>query len=102
MAETQATIEQWRLQTFGPSPSVARMAARANEEMAELLRAIASDRTPEEIVQEAADVLIVLYGVAEMCGHDLHAAVDAKMAVNRSREWRLTDRGHGRHIGAET
>lgn len=170
--ETQASIEAWRRETFGPPSSAARMTARANEEMAELLREVTrEDPDNARILVECADVLIVLYGVAELldvaldddsvfrylrggvscregalsveagyangvlamlfenlvrpdalasarraiivqialsldrlavsAGGNLDDAVDAKMAINRARDWKLTDRGHGRHVGGE-
>jgi hypothetical protein len=40
MIETQATIDEWRVATFGTG-STLRAAIRANEEMAELLRCLA-------------------------------------------------------------
>ena len=88
-SETQATISTWANDTFGPSGSNARVAARANEEMAELLRALTADD---------ADVLIVLYRLATRLGVDLYAEVDRKMSINRAREWKLDATGHGYHV----
>ena len=102
MSETQRTIEEWRAKTFGKPPSLARMTARANEEMAELLRAVTTpDPRRHDIMMEVADVVIVLMGVAEITGGDLAEAVDAKMQINRRRRWNLTYRGRIRHDGAE-
>ena len=70
MRETQVSISQWATDTFGPASSNARVCARANEEMAELLRALTSDQ-PEKAVEEAADVVIVLYRLAERLGRAL-------------------------------
>lgn len=58
-------------------------------------------REPDKILAEAADVLIVLYGLAHMRGFDLHAEVDRKMAVNRSRRWKANGDGTGYHIRDE-
>lgn len=57
-------------------------------------------RTPEPVAipVEAADVLIVLYGVAHMRGFDLHAEVEKKMAVNRARKWQARGDGTGYHV----
>ena len=52
----------------------------------------------DKIPAEAADVLIVLYGVAGMRGFDLHAEVDRKMAINRARRWKANGDGTGYHI----
>lgn len=57
-----------------------------------------SQPEPDKIPVEAADVLIVLYGVARMRGFDLHAEVEKKMAVNRSRRWKANGDGTGYHI----
>lgn len=96
--ETQETIETWRQATFGTPVTTARMAARANEEMAELLRALTVDDSHPKAASEVADVVICLYGVASRLGVDLHAEVDRKMAVNRQRVWKVTDQGHGYHV----
>lgn len=53
---------------------------------------------PDKIPAEAADVLIVLYGIAGMRGFDLHAEVDRKMAINRARRWKANGDGTGYHI----
>ena len=99
MKETQQSICAWTEETFGPAPSQARIAARANEEMAELLRLVTSNAyDPHEAAEEAADVVIVLYRLAHVCGVDLHAAIDRKMAINRQRKWAVTDDGHGYHV----
>ena len=96
--ETQKSIVQWADETFGPATSVARVAARANEEMAELLRKVTIDDSAPEVVEEVADVVIVLCRVASMLGSDLAAEIDRKMAINRQREWRKDNTGHGYHV----
>lgn len=63
--ETQATIMAWKRETFGPS-SPMRTLARAAEEAAELFRAITSDAPPEKIVEEAADVALILADIGEL------------------------------------
>ncbi len=95
--ETHESMEAWRLATLGPYPSTAKMASRANREMVELLDAIADGLPAEKIAEEAADVAIVLYGVAGSVGLDLAAAIDRKMAVNRQRKWKVVD-GIGHHV----
>ena len=99
MTETQATIEAWRAETFGGRPTPVNMTVRANEEMAGLIRAVTNPVTGcKEIAAEAADVLIMLYGVAEMAGFSLHRAVNDKMAINRARRWRKGAPGRSQHI----
>jgi len=85
MNETQKTVSQWADETFGLASSNTRVAARANEEMAELLRALTTNDTDQKAVEEAADVVIVLYRLAERMGMDLHSEIDRKMSINRQR-----------------
>jgi len=98
VTETQQTICAWTEATFGSASSNARVAARANEEMAELLRALTADDNHPKAVEEAADVVIILYRLADRMGIDLHAEIDRKMAINRKREWAVTADGHGYHV----
>ena len=85
--ETQKTVSQWSEDTFGEVGSNIRVAARANEEMAELLRALSQNDNHPMAGEEVADVVIVLYRLATRMGIDLHAEIDRKMAVNRTRKW---------------
>ena len=85
VGETWASISEWQKATFGPV-TLDRLAGRANEEMQELL-ADPSD------VSEAADVCIALAGYP-----GLAEAIDAKMAVNRTRKWVLNGDGTGQHV----
>jgi hypothetical protein len=95
--ETLESISAWCDETFGPA-SPLRMAARANEEMAELIdKASRAETYSDEVLVEAADVLICL---ARFPG--LWEAVERKMAINRGRAWRLTGEGTGYHISQTT
>jgi NTP pyrophosphatase (non-canonical NTP hydrolase) len=98
MSETQQTIAAWADETFGAAGSNARVAARANEEMAELLRALTADDNHPKAAEEIADIVIVLYRLAFRMGVDLHAEIDRKMAVNRTRVWKPDNTGHGYHV----
>lgn len=69
--ETQSSISTWASETFGEPGTLIRVLARANEEMAELLREATADCRPEKLAEEAADVLIVLFRVAERKGFKL-------------------------------
>ena len=71
---------------------------RANREMAELLEHVTADDRHSEAAEEIADIVIVLYRVATRLGVDLHEKIDAKMARNRVRKWRLDGTGHGYHV----
>ena len=95
MRETQHTISKWATETFGESGTTIRVAIRANEEMAELLRALSVDDKHPKAAEEVADIFIVLYRVAERLGVDIHAEVQRKMAINRARRWNLDGSGHG-------
>jgi NTP pyrophosphatase (non-canonical NTP hydrolase) len=96
--ETQQTISAWADETFGEASSNVRVAVRANEEMAELLRALTVDENHPKAMEEIADVYIVLCRVAARLGGDILEEVDRKMAVNRTREWRKDGTGHGYHV----
>ncbi len=96
--EGQNTISKWAEDTFGPVSSNARVAARANEEMAELLRALTYGDNSDKAASEIADVFIVLYRLADRLGVDIHDEIDKKMAINRARKWTLDGTGHGRHV----
>ncbi len=101
MAETQESISQWCEATFGPTGSNARVAARANEEMAELLRALTVDDAQAKAPEEIADIVIILFRLATRLGVDLQQEIDRKMAVNRRRVWNLDGSGHGYHVRAK-
>lgn len=101
MIETQRTITEWANETFGEAVSNARVAARANEEMAELLRALTNDDKNPKAPEEIADIVIVLYRLASQMGADLGNLIDHKMQINRMRRWKMTDDGHGYHVRDE-
>ena len=58
--ETQESIAAWAGEAFGEPGSILRVAARVNEEMSELIRAITAGQPKPAVIDEAADVLIVL------------------------------------------
>lgn len=94
----QEGIADWAEQTFGPASSNARVAARANEEMAELLRALTSDDTHPKAAEEVADIIIVLCRLAQRMGFDIEDEIDRKMEINRKRHWNVDKDGHGYHV----
>lgn len=98
MRESQESITQWSKETFGMAVSNVRIAARANEEMAELLRALSVDDKHPKAAEEIADVIIVLCRVAQNLGSDICEEIDRKMAINRGRAWKKDGSGHGYHI----
>jgi hypothetical protein len=88
--ETWGSINQWCDDTFGLA-TIPQIIARAKEEFVELEEPDANHAI------EAADVVICLCripGFAE--------ALQAKMAINRKRKWRLTGEGTGYHIPQPT
>lgn len=97
MRENQASINRWIDETFGAAGTNFSVASRANQEMAELLMALAIDDHHPKAVEEAADIVIVLFRLAEREGKDLMTEVTRKMAVNRRRRWHVSN-GHGQHI----
>lgn len=93
-------VTEWARQTFGTATPT-RAAVRANEEMAELLKAACADwRERDKIMEEAADVVIVLCHLAGSLDEDLGRAIEKKMAKNRLRTWRLDGDGAGYHVAA--
>jgi NTP pyrophosphatase (non-canonical NTP hydrolase) len=96
--ETQKSVSDWAEFTFGPASSNARVAARANEEMAELLRALTADDRHPKAAEEVADIVIVLCRLMTQLGVNLSDEIDRKMVVNRQRQWNVTTDGHGYHV----
>jgi len=93
--ETQKTICDWAVGTFGEPDSVERLLARLNDEYIELVNAVLLG---DDVEGEAADVVVVLYQLCQKAGIDLKVAVDNKMIVNRARKWSVTADGVGQHI----
>jgi len=93
MTETQASINAWQLEHF-PEATLAGIERHLNEEFKEFLY---HSVTSEEQLVEAADIVILLCHWCQRHGFDLHAAIDAKMAVNRNRQWNIQLDGTGRH-----
>ncbi len=94
--ETSASIAQWGAETFGPVADFAVLTARARAEFDELDAAVRAGNA-DEIGREAADVVILLHRLVGLIGKDLAAEVDAKMHINRNRQWRLSGDGVGQH-----
>jgi NTP pyrophosphatase (non-canonical NTP hydrolase) len=101
VTENQDSIVRWINQTFGPAEMNMRCATRANEEMAELLKALSTDDDHPKAVEEAADIVIVLYRLASRFGVNLHDEIDKKMAINRARTWKRDGTGQGYHVKQE-
>lgn len=99
----QAAIDRWADETFGRAASAALIAARANQEMAELLLRLATDPNGMGLAirDEAADVAIVPFRLAHVCRFDLLEAVERKMQINIGREWTSPGNGDGRHVPSQ-
>lgn len=95
--ETSAGIAAWGDAAFGPARDLFVLTARARQELNEVEAAIAT-AAPADIAQEAADVAILLHRLVGLLGKELADEVDAKMSINRQRQWRQSGDGVGQHI----
>jgi NTP pyrophosphatase (non-canonical NTP hydrolase) len=101
--ETQASISEWAIKTFGEPESGLVLVERLKEEVYELAAVCAvynntkSMLALNKMVEEIADVVIVAYQVCNWYGVNLHDMVNKKMEKNRKREWRITKPGVGQH-----
>ena len=95
--ETQRSMCEWAEATFGPVRVPVSLVERAQLEMNELQEAVLAE-DHAEIGKEAADVLILLYRLADQFGLDLDQEVVSKMAINRARKWVKKGDGTGSHI----
>lgn len=96
--ETSKSIFDWCHEIFGPVADLNRIVARAKLEFDELAEAVAEGHSVDDIIAEAADVVILLNRLAGLHGRELSEAVDAKMAINRGRTWTRNGDGTGRHV----
>jgi len=102
MIETQKTISEWAVKTFG-YPTAERSIKRMLEEVEELkdIKNVDLFDDPEsfnKVSDECADIYITMCQVASTFGFDLHACVDHKMEINRARKWKIAGDGTGQHI----
>jgi Protein of unknown function (DUF550) len=97
MIWSQQKISDWADDTFGPALSNARVAARANEKMAELLAS--SNDNHQGAGDEIADIVICLSRLATRIGVDIQAMVNLKMEINTGRHWRMTGPYRMKSIG---
>jgi NTP pyrophosphatase (non-canonical NTP hydrolase) len=97
MPEDFASVGKWAIETFGPG-TVQRRLERAGEELQEAIAEAEGAASTDKVMAEIADVLICLCGAARIAGGDLQKALDAKMAINRNRQWSLRGDGTGYHI----
>ena len=94
--ETQQSITEWA-DSVGIQPDPYRAVTRAGEELQEALDELLAGRSQDAAI-ELADVVICLHVAASKMGVDLQAEIDAKMRINRNRQWRLDATGCAYHI----
>lgn len=92
-SENQESINRWQIEHF-PNATEAGVVKHLAEEFQEFLNAPGD----YEAVEEAADIVIILYYWAMLKGFNLHEAIDAKMVKNRRRSWNIQPDGTGRHV----
>jgi NTP pyrophosphatase (non-canonical NTP hydrolase) len=83
----QKRVGAWGDATFGAAQTVPGILAHLRRELAELTDAA----TPENVREEAADVLILLLGLAHQSGFDLLQEGERKLAINQARTWAPPD-----------
>ena len=97
--ETQKTVNDWAIKTFGriknPQTAIDRMLKEVRE-LEKLSRY--NDAAYEEMADKCADIYIVMCQVMATIGFDMNACVDHKMGINRHRKWELKGDGTGQHI----
>lgn len=93
----QSSICHWAEAAFGPVRDPLALYRRAQLEMDELQASLQAKDDSTLIAGELADVLILLYRLAQESGVDLDAAVKQKLAINKAREWQVTGDGTGQH-----
>jgi NTP pyrophosphatase (non-canonical NTP hydrolase) len=97
MRESSQTIREWGDATFGEVKKLEVLVERARGELDELVLAVRAGEAAD-IGAEAADVVILLHRLVALAGLDLNEQIDAKMVVNRAREWKPAGDGTGGHV----
>lgn len=99
---TQKQITKWAIDTFGDPDDITDIIDRAGVEFDEMVDAAYNAKQGIEdyghVIEEIADVFIILCQYCEHMGFDLQDAVDAKMDLNSTRSWIKTGNGVGQHI----
>ena len=94
--ETQSTITAWA-DAVGITAEPVRAVMRAGEELHEAIADLQVGAV-EDAGVELADVVICLFVAASKMGVDLQAEIDAKMSINRKRQWRVDETGSAYHV----
>ena len=66
------------------------------EEVGELCEAITKNKGPEELGEEAVDIIIMTLNIAGLCGVDVNACLMRKLYVLEGRKDRVVGEGHVR------
>lgn len=105
MHETQKTISDWGIKTFGYPRDIIVIIDRMLKEVEELKYWIDLGESGynintvyDKMSDECADIYIVMCQVMNTMGFDLHSCVDHKMEINRVRKWKSNEDGTGQHI----
>lgn len=100
--ETEETIEQWALETFGPR-TLARSAERTVEEMQEMIDHYKAGDL-YKMISEVPDVVIMFCSLIPAWNKEMnddrtiYGMINRKMMINRRRIWKLHGDGTGQHI----
>jgi hypothetical protein len=92
----QSDIGRWQVETFGsPDGVILATHQKLQEEQRELMLALSSSgyEASPEVMEEWADNMIVLLGLAARLKFSAYAAIVDKMAVNRKRSWPRSPEG---------
>lgn len=107
---SQAKIGEWGEKTFGRPANALSLVDRTKlefDELFDLTHYMGDDEhmvreqrfvSVDDVMEEMADVVIILNQIAYYLSQDLDAAVAAKMIKNLKRKWVKTGDGVGRHI----
>lgn len=99
--ETQETVKDWQRSLLGTAGTPLQSAARANEEMAELLKVLSASVVDEDkAAEEGADIVIVMIDMFRKLNRDMWEEITKKMKINRARNWGPVVDGRAYHIKA--
>jgi NTP pyrophosphatase (non-canonical NTP hydrolase) len=89
--ELQEEISAW-VDTVNPGRTPISTISKLLEEIGELL---GSDKMRDEL--ELADIFILALDLGTIQGINIEEAIRKKLAINKSRSWRIADNGAMRH-----
>lgn len=97
MNSLQKQITDWAKDVFGPTNATT-LYNRMQEESMELKEAIFNQGTQEDVAEECADVLHLLFQISSLYDVDLIKATENKFGKNKTREWKINGDGTGQHV----